>query len=202
MTTLNTTTLVDLLARDHSHDEVLITFNDYARSGAGISYNSVKAILDKFSLTIQELDVAYEHMQLGMIRQIKFGNGIEALTYLQSMNYIAKGIASMNVPFLIDLTTDPLVSLKTQLLRAHDCKSKADLKKAVDIFKQYAIQSNPSEFAEGAAVVNLTGPGLKGIYTKSYDLSKYGGSISVYNYLMGIHATDDLQIEEAPARKQ
>ncbi|MGV8086924.1 MAG: hypothetical protein ACP5N1_04795 [Candidatus Woesearchaeota archaeon] len=192
--------LVDLINKNYSSRVILDTFRDYAK-GASITLDSIKTIVDKSHLTKTELDTAYNHLQRGMVNQIICGNGIDGLTYFQSMNYIAKMIAETisTQDSISSQSAKPLTTIKSELIKAHSYKSKANLDNAVKAFQNYVLQINPNDFEEGASIVNLTQP-HQGIYAKTYNLSRYGGSISVHKYLMGIHATNDLQIAEAPAR--
>lgn len=154
-------------------------------------------------LTSEELETAYQHLQAGMESQIRRGQGIAGLEYFQSMNYIARMIAGTMTSG--DATRvkseDPLVTMRSELVMAHSHSSKRCLDSAVQAFQRYALQTNPDEFGKGASTVNLTQPGPKGIFTKAYNLARYGGSISVHAYLMGIHATDDFQIAEISAKR-
>src|SRR3989338_7884167 len=191
-------TLVDLIDNDRPSSDVLETFREYAESGAAISSHSIRTIVDKSHLTREELETAYQHLQTGMASQIARGQGIAGLEYFQSMNYVAQMIAgTMTVEDAMREQSDnPLVTLRSELVMAHSHKSKACLEKAVQAFQRYALQTNLDEFGEGANIVNLTQPGPKGIFTKVYTLARYGGTIPVHAYLMGIHATDNLQIAE------
>jgi len=200
-----TLSLVELTEGEHSPAEAIATFRHYAESGAAISPHTIKAIFGRIHLTPQEMDRAYEHMQAGMVSQITQGKGIAGLEYLQAMNYLAQMIAETMAAgdATRSQSDNPLARIKSELIMAHSHKSKLCLERAVKAFQNYALQTNltelqtnPTEFGQGAVDVNLTQPGLKGIFTKSYNLARYGGSIVVYDYLMGIHATDSLEVEE------
>src|SRR3989338_5402063 len=123
------TTLVDLMEQDHPPRDILETFRDYAKSGAAISPHSIKSILDKSQLTREELDVAYQHMQTGMARQISSGQGIAGLEYFQAMNYLAQIIAeTMTAGDATRVKSeDTLTIIKSELVMAHSHRSKACL---------------------------------------------------------------------------
>ncbi len=172
-------------------------------TGAAISPHTIRTILDKTPLSPQELNIAYEHMVTGMKRQVESGQGIAGLEYFQAMNYLAQRIASsLSVGEVQTIqSSDSLAVMKSQLIKAHNHRHKGSLEQAVHAYQQFCLQTNPNEFEEGASTVNLTQPGQKGIFTKSYTLARYGGSISVHAYLMGIHATDNLDIVEAEPKR-
>jgi len=178
------TTLVDLMDKDYPSRDVLETFKDYAESGAAVSPHSVKAIVEKYHLTREELETAYQHLQAGMESQIRRGQGIAGLEYLQTMNYVAHMIAgTMTAGDATRVESeDPMVTMKSELVMAHSHRSKGCLDSAVQAFQRYALQTNPDEFADGASTVKLTpnsevSPGIPGIHTKVYNLARYGGSI-------------------------
>ena len=201
-------TLFELIEKEHPSETILETFRDYAESGCSISPSSIGLIVDKSHLKGEELEHAYQHLQTGMTRQIKLSQGIAGLEYFQSMNYIAQKIAETITPG--DATRvhsdDSLVTIRSELVMAHNHKSRDCLDKAVKEFQKYVLRTNPDEFALGASTVKITDdadytPGLPGIFTKTYNLDRYGGSIAVHDYLMGIHSTNKFEIAEAPARK-
>ena len=79
--------------------------------------------------------------------------------------------------------------------------SKEILERAIKTFQDYCIKTNPGEFEEGAVAVSLTGTNPAVMVEKGYNLARYGGFIRVHDYLMGIHATDDLEIAECSLKK-
>lgn len=195
--------LAELVDGDHPSQVILETFRDYAEGGAGISIHSVKSIVDKAHLSPEEIDQAYEHMQTGLASQISRGQAIGGLDYLQAMNYLAQ-IIGETMPegsARAEPSSEHLVVLKSQLVKAHNQHDKASLERAVEVFKEWVLHTNPGTFEEGAVNVNLVGPGPKGMFPKAYNLTRYGGSITTHAYVMGIQATDDLQIVEAPAKR-
>ena len=202
-------TIVDLIERDFPAADILDTFQDYASTGAGISINPVQEILKKEKLDASQLHQAYSSLQLGMDTQLKIGNAIDGLEYLQAMNTLAKYIAQ-NIPVgnaSSIQSSDKLANLKSELICAHNHQAKMYLDTAVDTFREHALEINPDTFAERLVVYaklnphSDSSPGPVGIREKGYDLRRYGGFITCYNYLQGIHAKEDFTIAELPAIK-